>query len=185
MKSKFYSFLLLFFVLTATASYAQTISQTKAYIIDKIIVNPWDSQVMEAVFLDKLTIDQSKQLTGKILEEDEKERILSNNQIVEDLGKQIFAVMYSFDVKGINSVTLSSQIHPKTGEKLNSLIISINESYLSVTKHKVFGGGNTYDRRDTIEIPLKLNEAELKLLKKAFLHLCKLYGGNPIKEDLF
>lgn len=91
--------------------------------------------------------------------------------------------MSFFDVKGIKSIHVKSEYFE--GElTTRKLVINMKEGYLS--KYRDAVGISIEEKYVTqIDIHTGMTLDQLEKLKKAFIHLCKLFGGSPIDDDMF
>ncbi|WP_146899746.1 hypothetical protein [Adhaeribacter aerolatus] len=178
---------LLISIISINLGNAQTINETKEYIIDKVKVNPLKSYKTDAVFGDKILPHVVNIYAGEELKKDEQERIFIIEATLLHQGKPILVLLSAFDVKGINSVTVASQKN-NNGREFNYLAINIKNDFLNKTITPKEGGQyetQPNNNNGIVEIPVNLTKEGYDSLRKAFLHLCKSYGGSPLKDGLF
>jgi hypothetical protein len=169
------------FLFSFCSGFAQTIEQTKQYIMGKIESFPPIGSRTEALFADGALYGDAKNFTGVDFDKEIQSRLLIyvNTYIVDN--QPFGSIVYTFDVKGISTLNVSTELGNDGYTKYNVLNIHIKSRY--ICRSRVGKRDSQY--KSLIQIPLNLSIEELEKLKSSFIHLSILYGGNPVLDDLF
>lgn len=178
---------IIFYLNAINFGYSQSISETKDYIIDKIKTNSFSSYKIDAFFGNQILPIDLYTLSGKTLHKDEEDRIFIIDQGLMSEGKLLIKNFWIFDVKGINSISVN-RIRKANGDEYSYLVLNIKNEFINrISSLEKDGSYEIKDNNNNgkVEIAVDLSKEGYESLRKALLHLCKAYGGSPIKDGLF
>lgn len=162
MKHHFVALLLIGNVFLCKFGYTQSIEETRRFIIETIENNSLKNHRLKAEFTPNTTILNHYRLN------------------VDANGEINFSYNSAFAVDGINYIREGSE-YQTCGTLAYKILIYIKPGYF---RKEQLGTTRLIKHPDFISIYLD-SRSELKRIKRALIHLCKLYGGTPREENLF
>jgi len=173
----------LFFV-TIFSINAQTIEETREYLVERITANPPSSNYKNYVFMKGhvIKIDASN-LVNESLSEDKFENILIVARELYDRGGNLaFTVFESIDIAGAEKISL---IKRTDGGGYYEISIKRKYGYLCKEKYTDVLGKREFKDLDKMTILIGNDYESAAKIKKAIIHFAKLRGVELKDVDLF
>jgi len=162
---------------------AQTEDQTIQYLKDIINSYPVATYTHECYSHNDFNIGDAKFLYGEnFTEESYKHLFVYQRSLLTKNGIATF--VHLMDIKEISSIKIT-QLDFGGGTIHNTLVLNFKPNSLCKKKIQINGVYSEQNINGKVEISLNLTIGDLEELKRAFLHLCELYGGSPANENLF
>lgn len=164
-------------------SFSQNVDDTKAFIVSKIQSFTSAQYKSYCGYGDDYLRSDLIEVAGKSFDTSVQKRLLFYERDYLELGTMPF--IYIFDVKGISGIETATEKSNSGDITYYELHISFKPGYFYQTRTKDYQG--QLINRDEAVATILVNGPieEVMRVKKALLHLCKLYGGSPLDDNLF
>lgn len=162
--------------------YGQTKHDTKDFIIEKVTANSPLENYITYIFFQNIFKSDAEKLSGKTLTEEEFDNILIFARDIYTDKSYNKSIAETIDIRDITKVSTT-----RTVEKINyyTITVYIGEKYYS-KKYKYSSiSGIEHEYLNKMEILISDNKETAIKIKKAIIHLAKLYGVNAKDGDLF
>jgi len=167
--------------------FAQTVQDTKEFIIEQVKSNPPLSNYVNYIFFkDNILKWDADKLAGKTLSTQEFENLFIYSREVyyrEGMTGWLWSVAEIIDIRDMRKVSIQKS-NGNNGEVFYSINIYLNDIYFNTS---YYSDKNKKENKylDVMKIVIGNNyEASVKI-KKAIIHLGKLYGVTVIDGDFF
>jgi len=165
------------------SGFSQNIDDTKAFIVSKIESFTSAQYKSYCGYGDDYNRSDLAEVAGKSFDTSVQKRLLFYERDYLELGTMPF--IYIFDVKGISGIETATQKSNSGNITYFELHISFKPGYFYQARTKDYQG--QFINLDQVVAMILVNGPmeEVMRVKKALLHLCKLYGGSPLDDNLF
>lgn len=162
--------------------YGQTKQETKDFIIEKVTVNSPLENYHSYIFFQNIFEKDANKLAGKALTKEEFNNIFIFAIDIYSDKDNSESIAEVIDIRDITKVSTTRIV-----EKINYYIVTvyIGNKYYSKKYEYSSHSGDEYRYLKKMEILISDNKETALKIKKAIIHLAKLYGANAKDGDFF